>query len=290
MTGKASVGEPGKTYNIFISWSGPRSERVAEALRDWLPLVLQSAKPWMSTTDIEKGSRGIDEVSTGLQGMKVGIVCLTPENLNAPWILYEAGALSKTIDDKTRLCTYLLGGLRFQDVEPPLGLFQATKPEKADTLKLVRTINRAISEDPVPEGNLDRLFERMWPDLEKKLSELPQSEVAAAPKRTVNDMVTEILEIARREANYRETIREGVDEIRRDVHRRNQAAFWGEPGLEPTALSGVPARTRSLRDILGGVNRELEQEARAAAAAAASQPQKTEESGGRAHAPRPRSK
>jgi hypothetical protein len=100
-------------YNVFISWSGHRSEWVAKAMRNWLPLVLQSAKPWMSEADIDKGSRGLVEVSSKLVGMKVGIVCLTPENLNEPWILYEAGALSKAIDDKTRLCTYLLGGLQF---------------------------------------------------------------------------------------------------------------------------------------------------------------------------------
>ena len=119
MPGKATVGETGGEHNVFISWSGLRSQHVAQALREWLPVVLQTAKPWMSASDIEKGSRGLDEVSSRLQGMKVGIVCLTPENMDAPWILYEAGALSKTIDDKMRLCTYLLGGLQFQDVKAP---------------------------------------------------------------------------------------------------------------------------------------------------------------------------
>jgi hypothetical protein len=57
--------------NVFLSWSGLRSRWVAEAMRDWLPLVLQGAKPWMSATDIEKGSRGLIEVSTRLVGMRV---------------------------------------------------------------------------------------------------------------------------------------------------------------------------------------------------------------------------
>src|SRR5579864_587202 len=200
------VGRMSDEYNIFISWSRSRSKWVAEALREWLPIILQTAKPWMSASDIEKGSRGLDEVSSRLQGMKVGIVCLTPENLNAPWILYEAGALSKTIDDKTRLCTYLVGGLPFQDVKPPLGMFQHTNPDKQDTQKLVRTINRAVSDTPVPESNLDHLFDRMWPDLEMKLQSLPESTEAAAPKRSADDMVTELLEIARAEVNYREAI------------------------------------------------------------------------------------
>ena len=110
--------------NVFISWSGKRSQIVAEALYGWLPLALQAAKPWMSSSDIEKGSRGLDEVGTALEGMKVGIICLTPENLTAQWIVYEAGALSKTLDAKTRLCTYLLAGLERQNINPRLECFK----------------------------------------------------------------------------------------------------------------------------------------------------------------------
>src|ERR1700687_4676246 len=93
-------------HNVFISWSGNRSKHVAEALRDWLPLVLQAAKPWASSTDIDKGSRGIAEITRALENIKVGIICLTPGNLVAKWILYEACALLKTLGK--RVCTDLL--------------------------------------------------------------------------------------------------------------------------------------------------------------------------------------
>ena len=193
----------------------------AEALREWLPLILQTAKPFMSATDIDKGARGLDEVSGRLE-MRVGISCLTPENMDAPWILYEAGALSKTINDKTRLCTYLLGGLRPQDVKPPLGMFQATNPNKQDTQKLVRTINRAVSNTPVPEINLDRLFERMWPDLEAKLAafpEPPKSGGIAVAKRSADDMVAEILEIARRDLKYQEALLSHMTYLQKHLER-----------------------------------------------------------------------
>ena len=52
-------------------------------------------------------------------------------------------------------------------------MFQATNPDKQDTQKLMHTINRAVNDKPVPETNLDRLFERMWPELEDKLKKLP---------------------------------------------------------------------------------------------------------------------
>jgi hypothetical protein len=195
-----------KKYNVFIGWSGERSRLVADFLRGWISKIVQSARPWMSETDIEKGSRGLDEIAKALADIKVGITCLTPENLQRPWIFFEAGALSNTIGDRTRLCTYLIAGLEPQHVVPPLGMFQATKAVKKDTLKLVRTINRAVSDTPVPEQDLEELFGVMWPALEERLATLPAPEENITPKRTVDDMVAEILEIVRTEANRKSRV------------------------------------------------------------------------------------
>lgn len=192
-----------KSYNVFISWSGNRSKHAAEALREWLPLVLQAAKPWMSARDVDKGALGLPEVIRALNGIKVGISCLTPENLTAPWILYEAGALTKTLDNRTRLCTFLLQDLRPEDVNPPLGMFQATRAEKWETRSLLSSINNAISDDPVPEDRLDRLFEAMWPQLEHKLQNLPEPEEIVRAGRSQEDVLAEILEIGRSQANSR---------------------------------------------------------------------------------------
>jgi hypothetical protein len=202
-------------FNLFISWSGERSKLAASALRDWLPLILQSAKPWMSESDIDKGTRGLVEIAKALEGIRVGITCLTPENLRAPWILYEAGALSKTVDDKTRLCTYLLAGLQPQDVEPPLGMFQATKGTREDTLKLLKTINVAISAEPLTDERVNILFERLWPDLEKSLLKLPPAKELPRPQRTTDEMVAEILELVRAQAQS--TSREATLRISQDA-------------------------------------------------------------------------
>src|SRR5437868_2200122 len=93
---------------IFLSWSGEQSRAVATALRDWVPRVIQSVTPWMSSVDIEKGARWFEEIGSHLESVNVGVICLTRANVSAPWILFEAGALSK-VRDKAHVCTYLYG-------------------------------------------------------------------------------------------------------------------------------------------------------------------------------------
>ena len=111
---------------VFLTWSGRRGKQVAKALRDWLPLVVQAAKPWMSEY-IEKGAHWPKELASQLEDAKVGIVCLTVDSLAEPWLLFEAGALSKTKD--ALVCTFTLD-VKPSEVKPPLGFFQATKCTK----------------------------------------------------------------------------------------------------------------------------------------------------------------
>jgi hypothetical protein len=240
-------------HNIFISWSGRRSQLIADALRGWLPLVIQAAKPWMSDADVQKGSRGLHEIALALEGIKLGISCLTPENLRAPWILYEAGALSKALDDETRLCTYLLGGLGFQDIKPPLGMFQATKAEKEDTRKLIHSINAALGGNQVPEANLNEIFDAMWPKLEEKLSTMPDAEEEVDAMRSADDMIAEILEISRAEANRRRKadsldafiplfdelvpVLPQIQDALRTVKRQMQAAALSPSTVAPATVS-----------------------------------------------------
>lgn len=176
---------------IFISWSGDKSRMVAEALYEWLPFVIQGLEPWVSTNDIEKGTVWRTEIAGQLEAATVGIICLTSDNLEKPWLLFEAGALSKKLGE-SRVCTYLLG-IEPSDVKEPLAQFQATKATLEDTRKLLQTINRAQNESVLPQERLNSIFDKWWPDLEQRLQNIPDFVAKAKNQRSEREMIEEIL-------------------------------------------------------------------------------------------------
>jgi len=184
---------------IFLSWSGTRSKRVAEILREWLPFVFHNIEPWMSSEDISKGKRWSPEIAQALEDAKVGVICLTKENLNRPWLLFEAGALSKIIKDSL-VCTFLLDG-EPADIgnDNPLSQFQATKNSKDDILVLLKTINEAYGKDKLDDKILLPTFERFWGDFEPKISSIPVSQdEEKLPVRKDRELLNEILVTVRK--------------------------------------------------------------------------------------------
>jgi hypothetical protein len=176
---------------VFVSWSGERSAAVAAALQDWLPMTLQSVHPWLSQ-DIDKGARWEDVISQNLDLCDYGIVCLTPENLQSAWILFEAGALSKKIH-QSRVCT-LLYDLKESDVAGPLARFQHTRTEKADMRRLIETLNKGLGADAVDRDRLRKMFELCWPEFEKRLAEIPTVKPSDTPaRRPADDKLDELI-------------------------------------------------------------------------------------------------
>lgn len=103
---------------VFISWSGELSQLVALCLRSWIHDVIQIAEPYVSSEDLEKGSRWFAEVDKELGICEFGITCLTRENMNKPWVLFEAGAMSRSINSAR--VTPLLVDLTPADLSGPL--------------------------------------------------------------------------------------------------------------------------------------------------------------------------
>jgi hypothetical protein len=175
---------------IFISWSGERSQAVAQALHEWLPSVMQAVVPWMSSEDIQKGSRWLQDVSDKLSHNDFGIICVTPENRRAEWLLFEAGALSKVIE-RAAVATILLD-LNSADVSGPLAQFHDTKVNKPDFRRLVNTINHRIAV-PLFETKLGEAFDLWWPKLESRLDAARRLSHAPHAERPQREILEEVL-------------------------------------------------------------------------------------------------
>jgi len=182
---------------IFISWSGKKSAAYGQALRDWLPSVLQYIKPYYTPDDIEKGAKWDSEIARELSESHFGLICLTRTNLTSPWIMFESGALSKKLD-KSKVSP-LLFDMAANDLQGPLVQFQATTFTKADFKKLISSINNEAGEVKLESNILSHVFDKWWPDLEKKIQEIQSTgEEEPSAKRPDRDLLEEVLSISRK--------------------------------------------------------------------------------------------
>lgn len=193
---------------VFLSWSGEHSHKIAVVLRDWLPSVIQSIEPYVSSEDIDKGARWSTDIAKELESSGYGILCVTRDNVDAPWLNFEAGALSKSVD-KGRVSPFLFAIKRSEVKSGPILQFQSTIAEREDVLKLLHSINAASQQGALDEGRLNTVFEVWWPQLEKKLRELEQA-MPVAPATTnapapatqaaePSEILEEVLELVRQQ-------------------------------------------------------------------------------------------
>lgn len=151
---------------LFISWSGEFSRKVAECLSIWIKIIIQTVDVFYSSDDIEKGENWSNRLSVELEQSNFGIICLTPENILAPWIHFEAGALSKTTN--SRVSSIMLG-ISPSDVKGPLAHFQNTTFNQKDFYSLFQSINNSL-EKPLEQSILNLAFKNSWKSLERDIS------------------------------------------------------------------------------------------------------------------------
>ena len=175
---------------VFISWSGGRSKALAVALREWLPLVLHYVEPWLSDADIEAGDRWASSIAQELSASSFGIVCVTPENMNSPWVLFEAGALTKSLE--TSKVIPLLLDLEFSDISGPLSQFQAKKLGHDGIAEVIHSL-QASCEHSIPEDRATKLFDGLWGQFEEKLESLPAKPSEHRQTRTQHEVLEELV-------------------------------------------------------------------------------------------------
>ena len=188
-----------KHMKVFISWSGNKSQEVAKVLKHWIPCVIQSVEPYFSSADIDKGARWSTDIAKELQNASFGILCVTKENLSSAWLNFEAGALSKSIE-QAKVCPFLVD-LKPADIQDsPILQFQMTNATKDDVFRLFKSINTNLGDASLDENVLDTTFNTFWPKIEEDLqrvSSVPESTSSRRSSRDNQVAVEEILELVR---------------------------------------------------------------------------------------------
>lgn len=182
--------------NIFLSWSGDTSKELAKVFNEWLPSVLQSIQPYFSP-EIKKGERWFADVSTKLDTCTFGLLFLTKGNLKAEWIMFEAGALSKRLEQGR--VSPILFGINATDLKGPLVQFQATPFNKDEIQKLIENLNECLGDHGLQPKVLSNTFEMWWPELEHKVTAIVNRKPSTPDRKIREDreLIEETLQLVR---------------------------------------------------------------------------------------------
>jgi hypothetical protein len=160
----------------------------------------------MSEENIGAGQRGLPKIATELSGSSFGIIVVTQDNQNSQWLNYEAGALSKDLEDQTvRVAPSLVDFDRKTDVTGPLGQFQASLLNENGVRFILTEIAKVVGAD---EGAVTKRFNNAWPGYEARFADAMAAGTArpSDARRDPDEMLDEILTIVRdmaRTANAR---------------------------------------------------------------------------------------
>jgi hypothetical protein len=198
---------------LFASWSGEESKRIAELLKTWIPCVIQDAEVYVSSQDIGKGERWLASVSNNLAEIDFGIIVVTKTNLTAPWILFEAGALSKSV--KGVVAPLLCGVENLEAAKSPLTQFQYVRPVADEMRDLMVQVN-AFSAKPLDQIRVEAAFAKWWPDFETAYQAIELEDAKPAKKET--------------DTTRLQNIEEALGEVMLELRRLRQ-----QPGLTQAA-------------------------------------------------------
>lgn len=156
---------------VFISWSGQgsASEAAARALHAAIDAVFSGVEPWMSAKDIQPGQEWFGELMGTLQDTRYAIACLTRGNAQAPWLMFEAGAVSAHFG-KPALVPLLIDGGDLKSLGDPLARFNGAVFDQAGVRALFGAIN-AQQDAPLKPKVLDAAFNEVWPALEQAVQQ-----------------------------------------------------------------------------------------------------------------------
>ena len=179
------------SMHVFISWSGERSKRAALGLKSLLDDILGETVNVFVSQHIKPGENWTRRLGEELDQSEYGVLCLTQENFQAPWLLFEAGAIAKKFGT-AHIVPYLVDNLADDLEGSPLAQFQFARADREGTYALVKGISEELTIPPARLERLERFFDRFWPDLEATIKNLPNPLQKGAAERSDREILEKI--------------------------------------------------------------------------------------------------
>ncbi|MEW8192673.1 MAG: hypothetical protein AB2793_03115 [Candidatus Thiodiazotropha sp.] len=130
---------------LFLSWSGHETGNFAMAFKPWVRRCVNQITPWVSSdpSDLSKGQDDYSRILEAAQSADACISFITEQNINSPWLLFEAG-LFYGKSPRGTLYTILCGNLSHESLKekghPLSNIYHAYMTEK-DITDLLLSLN-----------------------------------------------------------------------------------------------------------------------------------------------------
>lgn len=210
--------------DVFLSWSTPRSQKLANIFNEWITNVLPTVQTYISTEQIGPGDRWSESIGKGLETNFMGIFFMVEENIDSPWLNFEAGAISKNIEGSKVIP--LLHNMKPEQINGPIAQFQAKLiHERLDIFSIVKQINNGIiDERKINSEILLKLFDKWYPDFVEEYKNFctdnPEPVKTTGEKSSnlldSEDQIGEILNLVR---NLRRSETKEINSIERNTYK-----------------------------------------------------------------------
>jgi len=165
-TKRIPKGQPKK--GVFISWTKPLGLHLARQIRRFLESQLSGIDFFVSQDDLIPGQPWRHALGQRLRQDSFGILLITPAALTAPWIFYEAGALSAKANATV---LPLLFGVSGDVLKEPIGGYQALSYSEEHMLRLIRILREAVGASASRTGK-PKEFAKGWLQLNREVLRL----------------------------------------------------------------------------------------------------------------------
>lgn len=155
---------PKRLVKTFISFSGSKSKETADALEDFLLKVALNVKIVRAERDIALGQDWAEAIKAYLADIDLAIICVTRDNHEKPWFLFEIGTLAQ----RAPIVVLFLLDLAANDLRAPLSDFQTIIPTRDSTWELVRGVSGVPDSSPL-QSDLHEQFHEKWEDFYARL-------------------------------------------------------------------------------------------------------------------------